>query len=597
MGQMRKLAAIFAADVVGFSRLTGADEDRTLARLRALRSDLIDPTIAVHNGRVVKRTGDGILIEFRSVVDAVRCAIEVQNGMVERNAGLSPERRIEFRIGIHLGDVVEESDGDLMGDGVNVAARLEGVAEPGAICLSEDGYRQVRGRLDLQVSDLGATQLKNIAEPIRVYSLQVGGAAQPKLAIKTALVTKQETSPQPALPDKPSIAVLPFENMSGDPEQDYFCDGMVEDIITGLSRIKWLFVIARNSSFTYKGRAVDVRQVGRELGVRYVLEGSVRKAGARVRITGQLVNALTGAHVWADRFDGELADIFELQDQVTARVVGAIAPKLEQAEMERAKRKPTESLDAYDYFLRGMAAFYQYTKPGNQEALTLFSRAIELDPDFASAYGMAARCYLQRKGFGWVVDREREISETDQLARRAADLGRDDAVALCTAGFALVVVVGALDEGAELIDKGLGLNPNLAWAWHFSALTKAWLGQPEIGIEHAARAIRQSPQDPQMFAMKTAIAFCHFASARYGEAFSSAENAVREQPNFFFGQCVAAASGALADKFPQAEKAMAQVRRLNPGLRISNLTDFLPFGRQGDLDRWANGLRRAGLPE
>ena len=379
MSETRKIAAILVSDVVGYSRLTGADEDRTLARLRALRSDLIDPTISVHHGRIVKRTGDGSVIEFRSVVDAVRCAIEVQHAMVERNAGVAPDKRIEFRIGIHLGDVVEESDGDLMGDGVNIAARLEGVCEPGAICLSEDAYRQVKGRLDLAVSDLGQTQLKNIAEPIRVYSLRVGVSAEPKPAISTGPAAKDTTLAQLALPDRPSIAVLPFQNMSGDPEQDYFCDGMVEDITTGLSRIKWLFVIARNSSFTYKGRSVDVRQVGRDLGVRYVLEGSVRKAGTRVRITGQLVNALTGAHVWADRFDGELADIFDLQDQVTSRVVGAIAPKLEQAEIERAKRKPTESLDAYDYFLRGMAAFYQFTKPGNEEALVLFSRAIEVD--------------------------------------------------------------------------------------------------------------------------------------------------------------------------------------------------------------------------
>ncbi|HTZ67611.1 MAG TPA: adenylate/guanylate cyclase domain-containing protein [Roseiarcus sp.] len=597
MSESRKLAAILVADVVGYSRLAGAEEERTLARLRGLRSDLIDPAVAAHHGRVVKRTGDGAIVEFRSAVDAVRCAIEVQNGMVERNAGLAPDRRIDFRIGVHIGDVVQEADGDLMGDGVNIAARLQGVAEPGAICLSEDAFRQVRSRLDLQVSDLGATQLKNIAQPIRIYSLQVGVSDEPMAAIKTGPATKEETSPPPALPEKPSIAVLPFENMSGDAEQDYFCDGMVEDIITGLSRIKWLFVIARNSSFTYKGRAVDVRQVGRDLGVRYVLEGSVRKAGARVRITGQLVNASTGAHVWADRFDGELADIFDLQDQVTTRVVGAIAPKLEQAEIERAKRKPTENLDAYDYFLRGMAAFYQYTRTSNEEALRLFSRAIELDPDFASAYGMAARCYMQRKGFGWVDDREREVAEADRLARRAADLGRDDAVALCTAGFALAVVVGALDEGAVLIDRGLALNPNLAWAWHFSALIKAWLGEPEIAIEHAARAIRHSPQDPQLFAMQTAAAFGHFVAARYDQAFSVAETAVREQPNFLTGQCVAAASGALADRLPQANKAMARVLRLDPALRISNLSDFLPFGRQEDFDRWAEGLRKAGLPE
>ena len=308
--QTRKLAAILAADVVGYSRLAGADEDRTLARLRALRSDLIDPTVAVHNGRVVKRTGDGALVEFRSVVDAVRCAVEVQSAMVERNAGVAPDKRIEFRIGVHLGDVVEESDGDLMGDGVNIAARLEGVAEPGAICLSEDADRQVKARLDLTVADLGETRLKNIAEPIRVYSLQIGASARPQPATPQDAHAADKTNARLALPDKPSIAVLPFQNMSGDPEQDYFADGMVEDIITGLSRIKWLFVIARNSSFTYKGKAVDVRQVGRELGVRYVLEGGVRKAGSRLRITAQLIEAETGAHLWADRYDGVLEDVF-----------------------------------------------------------------------------------------------------------------------------------------------------------------------------------------------------------------------------------------------------------------------------------------------
>ena len=414
MDESRKLAAILAADVVGFSRLTGADEDRTLARLRALRSDLIDPTIAVHKGRVVKRTGDGAIVEFRSVVDAVRCAIEIQNSMIERNAGLPPERRIEFRIGIHLGDVVEESDGDLMGDGVNIAARLEGVAQPGAICLSEDAYRQVKSRLDLAISDLGETKLKNIVEPMRVYSLQFGGGIAAKATALAGAATP--AAPALSLPDKPSIAVLPFQNMSGDPEQEYFADGMVEDIITALSRFRQLFVIARNSSFVYKGRAVDVKQVSRDLGVRYVLEGSVRKAANRIRITAQLIDASTGTHLWAERFDGGLEDIFDLQDQVTARVVGEIAPKLEQAEIERAKRKPTESLDAYNYFLRGMASVNQWTRAANDEALRLFYKAIELDPEFASAYGMAAWCYIWRKLNGWVVDRAQETSEGARLA-------------------------------------------------------------------------------------------------------------------------------------------------------------------------------------
>jgi adenylate cyclase len=348
MAETRKLAAILAADVAGYSRLAGADEDRTLARLRALRSDLVDPTIAVHKGRVVKRTGDGIIIEFRSVVDAVRCAIEVQNGMVERNAGLPPERRIEFRVGVHLGDVVEESDGDLMGDGVNIAARLEGIADPGGICLSEDAYRQVRSRLDLAISDLGETTLKNITEPVRVYALQVGVGA----SAQSTLVAPAGLSTQRSPPEKPSVAVLPFQNMSGDAEQDYFADGMVEDIITGLARIKWLFVIARNSSFAYKGKSVDVKQAGRELGVRYVLEGSVRRMANRVRVTGQLVEAETGRHIWADRYDRTLDDVFALQDELTMSVVAAIEPSLRQAEIERVKRKRPENLDAYDLVLR-----------------------------------------------------------------------------------------------------------------------------------------------------------------------------------------------------------------------------------------------------
>ncbi len=381
--------------------LPAADEDRTLARLRALRSDLIDPTIAVHNGRVVKRTGDGALVEFRSVVDAVRCAIEVQNAMIERNAGLPPERRIEFRIGIHLGDVVEESDGDLMGDGVNIASRLEGVAAPGAICLSEDAYRQVKARLDLSVSDLGETQLKNIAEPLRVYSLAVGGPAKTKPAPQEEPVAPIAPNAPPRLPDKPSIAVLPFTNMSGDPEQEYFVDGMVEDIITALSRFNQLFVIARNSTFTYKGRAVDVRQVARELGVRYVLEGGVRKSGSRLRITGQLIDATTGAHLWADRFDGGVEDVFDLQDRITGSVVGAIEPTLRKAEIERARRKPVENLDAYDLYLRALPHVYSMRPDENLRGLDLLNKAIELEPAFAPALAHAAWSLEQRITRGW----------------------------------------------------------------------------------------------------------------------------------------------------------------------------------------------------
>jgi adenylate cyclase len=597
MTETRKLTAILAADVVGYSKLASSDEDRTLARLRALRSDLIDPTVAVHNGRVVKRTGDGSLIEFRSVVDAVRCAIEVQNAMVERNSGLPPERRIEFRIGIHLGDVVEESDGDLMGDGVNIAARLEGIAKPGAICLSEDAYRQVRARLDLAVSDLGETQLKNIAEPVRVYSLQVGVPAQSKPVTQAVPAAPEKPSMRLALPDKPSIAVLPFQNMSGDPEQDYFTDGIVEDITTALSRMRWLFVIARNSSFTYKGRAVDVKQVGRELGVRYVLEGSVRKAVNRLRISGQLIDTSSGVHLWADRFDGGLEDIFELQDRVTSSVIGAIAPKLEQAEIERAKCKPTENLDAYDYYLRGMANIYHWTKEGISEALRLFYKAIELDPSFASAYGMAAWCYFWRKANGWMIDREQEIAETARLAGKAAELGKDDAVALSFGGLALGYVAGDVDGGIALIDRALVLNPNLAAAWSASGCLRVFLGDSDVAIEHLARAMRLSPLDPLMFVMRGYTALAHFLAGRYDEAWPLAERASREQPYFLTGIRIAAVSNAFAGRLEEARKGVARALQLDPDVRASNLKDRLgPFRPEG-LAKYVEGLRKAGLPD
>src|ERR1700693_871630 len=438
MPETRKLAAILVSDVVGYSRLAGTDEDRILARLGALRSDLIDPTIAVHHGRVFKRTGDGTLIEFRSVVDAVRCAIEVQNGMVERNAGLPPERRIEFRSGIHLGDVVEESDGDLMGDGINIASRLEGVPSPGTICLSEDAYRQVRAGLDLAVSDLGETKLKNIVEPMRVYSLEVGLAAKAKPATQAEPVVAVEPSATLALPDRPSIAVLPFANMSGDAEQDYFADGMVEDIITGLSRIKWLFVIARNSTFVYKGKPVDVKQVGRELGVRYLLEGSVRKAGNQVRVTSQLIDTADATHVWAERYDRALDDIFALQDELTMSVVGTIEPNLRRAEIERAKRKRPDSLDAYDLYLRALPFATTCMPEDADRALPLLDRAIRFEPDYAIVHAMIAWCHEQRYLRGGLQEETRAAAL--RHARAAVAAGGDDAPALAIGGFVMGII-------------------------------------------------------------------------------------------------------------------------------------------------------------
>jgi adenylate cyclase len=593
MAEQRKLAAILAADVVGFSRLTGEDEDRTLARLRALRSDLIDPTISVHNGRVVKRTGDGALIEFRSVVDAVRCAIEVQTEMVARNAGLPPERRIEFRVGIHLGDVVEENDGDLMGDGVNIAARIECVAEPGTICLSEDAYRQVRSRLDLAITDLGETALKNIAEPLRIYSLQVGLAAQSQPMVPTPAAP----SPQRTMPDRPSIAVLPFENMSGDAEQEYFADGVAEEIITSLSQLRWLFVIARNSSFAYKGRAVDVKQVGKELGVRYIVEGSLRKASNRVRIAAQLIDSSTGMHLWAQRFDGTLDDIFDLQDQVTSSIVGAVAPQLEQAEIERSKRKPTESLDAYDYYLRAMACVHKGTRDANEEALRLFFEAIERDAEFAAAYGMAAWCYAWRKWDGFVSDSATETAEAERLARRAAELGNRDAIALCSGGYALVFVVQDLDDGVAFIDQGLALNPNLSMGWQSSGWTRVFLGEHDLAIEHFAQAMHLSPLDRLIYRAYGGTAYAHFLAGRYDEACTWAEKSFRERQAYLPSVRVAAASHALAGRSKNAKDWLNHLRTHDPNLRVSNLKQLLPLRRAEDAARFAEGLRSAGLPE
>ncbi|HEV2546810.1 MAG TPA: adenylate/guanylate cyclase domain-containing protein [Stellaceae bacterium] len=581
----RRLAAILAADVAGYSRLIGVDEEGTIARLKALRRELIDPTIASHGGRIVKTTGDGILIEFASVVDAVRCAVEMQRGMASRSGDIPSEKRIEFRVGIHLGDVVVEGD-DLLGDGVNMAARLEGIAEPGAICLSGDAYRQVQGKIEIAAEDLGEQRLKNIAQSVRVYRVST---PEPAHKIVPAL----------ALPDKPSIAVLPFQNMSGDPEREYFADGVVEEIITALSRFHSLFVIARSSSFTYKGRAVDVKQVGRELGVRYVLEGSVRKAASKVRITGQLIDTSTGTHLWAQRFDGSLEDIFDLQDQVTVSVVGAITPKLEQAEIERAKRKPTERLDAYDYYLRGIASYHQFTKESHEEALRLFYRAIELDPDFASAYGMAVRCYIWRKANKWISDRVKEIAETARLARRATELGKEkeDAFALCFGGHGVAYVVGDLDDGSAMIDRALGINPNLADAWSSSGWVRTFRGEPEVAIDLFARAMRLSPLDPMMFVRQGGTAQAHFFAGRYDEASSWAERALQERPTFIHAICVLAAGSALSGRLEEAHRAIARLRQLDPAFRIADLGDWTPLRRPQDRANYADGLRKAGLPE
>jgi TolB-like protein/class 3 adenylate cyclase len=580
----RRLAAILAADVVGYSRLMQADETGTHAAIKARRTSILQPLIAKHRGRIVKLMGDGVLMEFASAVNAVECAVELQAAMAAANAETPEPRRIVLRVGINLGDVMVEGS-DLYGDGVIIAARLEALAEPGSIYVSQTVFSHVRGKIALNFDNLGEQRLKNMPELVRVYRVRPGDAS---LAAEPML----------ALPDKPSIAVLPFQNMSGDAAQEYFADGIVEDIITALSRFRNLFVIARNSSFTYKGRAVDVKQVGRELGVRYVLEGSVRRAGDRLRIAGQLIDASTGANLWADRFDGAVAEVFELQDQVAASVVGAIMPRVEEAEIERAKRKPTDNLDAYDHYLRGLAIANRITREASDEALRLFNRSIDRDPDFALAHARAAFCYVYRKTNRWMIDRKQEVAEAGRLARRAVELGRDDAVALAYGGFVLGSVVGDLDDGSAFVERALVLNPNLAAAWGFSGWMKACFGEPDTAIKHTALAMRLSPIDPRMFAWQYYIALAHLFAGRYDEATSWAERALRDNPNMSSPIRVAAISHALAGRLPEARQIMERIRQLDPELRLSNLGDLLPpFRRAEDRARYVDGLRRAGLPE
>jgi TolB-like protein/class 3 adenylate cyclase len=588
----RRLAAVLAADVAGYSRLMGRNEERTLADLKALRKILVDPQIASHRGRIVKTTGDGMLVEFASAVDAVRSAVEVQRSVAEQNATVPQDQRIEFRIGIHVGDIIFD-DNDIFGDGVNIAARLEGIAEPGGICMSDDTYRQIRSKVEITCDDLGPQTLKNITEPMRAWRVQLGGQS----IAKPQAGTHAGQALALALPDKPSIAVLPFQNMSGDPEQEYFADGMVEDIITALSRFKLLFVIARNSSFTYKGKPIDIKQIGRELGVRYVLEGSVRKAGNKVRITGQLIDASTGTHLWADHFDGILEDIFDLQDRVTGSVVAAIAPKVQQAELERSRRKPTQSLDAYDYYLRGVALNVAPTKEVNDEALRLFSAAIELDPDFASPYAAAARCYAQRKAFRWMVDDAQETAEAYRLVQRAVELGADDAFVLGLSGYATFYVFGDVEGGAAYIERARSLNPNLAILWGGAGLINVCLGQAEIGITQLAHAMRLSPLDPSMGLWHHGTALGHFFSGRDAEAVSWIKMAMRTRWAYSNDLLFLAASNGYLGHVEEAQAAVIRLHEVDPTSRISHLADINLFRRTQDRERLVEGLRLAGLPE
>ncbi|MBA3447634.1 MAG: adenylate/guanylate cyclase domain-containing protein, partial [Pseudaminobacter sp.] len=502
----RRLAAILAADVVGFSRLMEADEVGTLEALKARRRNILDPLIAKHQGRMVKVMGDGVIVEFASAVNAVQCAIDLQEATANANTTIPEARRIVLRIGINLGDVIVDGS-DLYGDGVNVAARIESVCEPGRVCISSSVHDQVKRKLDIGFDDLGTKAMKNIAEPVRVYRVSTGPAIDNKASDATTT-------------NMPSIAVLAFQNMSGDSEQEYFADGVVEDIITALSRISGLLVIARNSSFSYKGRSVDMKQIGRELGVRYLLEGSIRKAGGRLRLTAQLIRVATGGHLWAERYDSALEDVFELQDQVTASVVGAIFPKLQLAEIELSRSKPTNSMDAYDHYLQGIAHMHLWTLSGADAGLAHFYTAVELDENFAAAYGCASFCCYQRKAIASGSLQANDIIETERLARRAAELGSNDDIALATAGAALGYVVGDNRAGTLLVERALALNPNFAFAWLVASWTTHWTGQLTKGLDYCRRAMELSPQDSMMFHMEATMAFGYCTAGEYDHALS-----------------------------------------------------------------------------
>jgi adenylate cyclase len=540
----RKLAAILAADVAGYSRLMGADEEGTLARLKACRRELIDPEIAEHRGRVVKTTGDGILIEFPSVVDAVRCAMDVQRGMAERNADVTDEQRIEFRVGINLGDIMIDAE-DIHGDGVNIAARLESIAEPGGICISDSSYQQVRDKLTIHFEDMGVQQLKNIARPVRVYRVPIGLSAP-------------RERPALALPDKPSIAVLPFQNMSGDPEQEYFADGMVEDIITELSRIRWLFVIARNSTFTYKGQAVAVKQVARELGVRYVLEGSVRKGGNRVRVTAQMIDATSGAHIWAERYDRDLSDIFAVQDEVTASVAGVIEPALAAAEQERVLRKPPERLDAWEAYQRGLWHFHKYRPEENKTALAFFSRAIALDPNFAPGhYGYALALQWDIWHFS-----SRPFLEVQGTARDEAQIAvsLDDKDAMAHAVLAHMMMWGGEWEAAIAEARtAVALNPNSAFVISMLGCVLGFGGYREEALERLQQAMRASPHDPLIWLWSIWRAVLQFFSRDFVAALQTLRQVVRLRPSYAPPYEYVAASLAYLGQLDEAREALERV--------------------------------------
>ena len=582
----RRLAAILVADVVGYSRLMGADEEGTLVRLKAHRDEVSDPAITKHKGRIVKLMGDGMLAEFASVVDAVRCVVDIQEAMSKRNTDLPQERCIQLRIGINLGDIIVEGE-DIYGDDVNVAARMEGLAEPGGICMSRTVVNHVKGKVDLDFEDMGEQQVKNISEPIRVYRV-----VSDTLAVQTV----RSPSTVLPLPDKPSIAVLPFDNMSGDPEQEYFSDGITEDIITALSKFRWFFVIARNSSFTYKGKSVDVKQVARELGVRYVLEGSVRKAGSRVRISAQLIDAQTGNHVWAERYDRELAGIFELQDEMTATIVGAIEPELGSAERERAKRKPPENLDAWDQYQRGLWHFWRYTREDANDAERFFQNAIDLDRGFGPAYAGVACLLNFHVLYGWTNMPDQTLDRALRAGQLAVSSDDKDPFAHFALG-RVQTLQGDFETAIAELEKAIDLNPNLALAYYGLGFALTWSGRAREALPQFHKAIRQSPHDPALWSFETMAGFAHIHLGEYVEAVEWLRKAARHPNSLFWPKLNLAVAFVEQEEWDKARAAMDAELELQPDLSVTAVAAMLGSLHPDWKDRYLDGLRKAGLPE
>lgn len=586
----RRLAAVLAADVAGYSRLMGRDEERTLANLKSFRKTLVDPAIAAHRGRIVKTTGDGMLAEFASAVDAARCAVEVQRRMAAQNADVQQDLRIEFRIGIHVGDIIID-DNDIFGEGVNIAARLEGIAESGGICISDDAHRQIRGKIDIAFDDIGEQTLKNIAEPMRAWHIRLTNEAAPAIRSSPPPVRVQDLT----LPDKPSIVVLPFDNMSAEAGQDYLADGIVEAITAALSCIRSFFVIARSSAFTYKGRATNARDIGKELGVAYLLEGSVQKAGNRLRIIVQLIETEGGAHVWSSRFDGAIDDFFDLEDRITEQVAGALQPSIRIAEIERSRRKRPQDLSSYDFTMRAMPHVWALEKDESAKALELLEKALAIDPAYPLALSLAGWCHAQRSVYNWAEDIAVSQAMARSLAERAAEMSVDDPIILAVLG-AVHTFIRNHGTARVLLERAVTLDPNAAWAWSRLGWIENYTDQPQKAIGSFERALRLSPIDPMNFNNYVGIGSAHEVAQEYDKAALFYRRALEERPNasWIYRHLASSLSG--AGRIEEAKQALAEMMRYYPDLTVSKFKQAMVFSTV-PLNRMAENLRKLGLPD